>query len=182
MVHRLGGLWQALEWLLRWMRIHVTYSCYIAFPNCTCVHTHTHTSWNCHSDAPNIQYLEEMEWLYGSMHPTGWWRRGGSRKLSGLQLDFCLPPRADIKSFIFEAAACLVVFFFSVAVQQTKPSRVTAQNCSMQNWLVCPIAWFIGCQSRSVFLFSVFAVCARTTDWNKGSVGCSLLHKGYDWP
>lgn len=37
-----------------------------------------------------IQYLEEMEWRYGSMHPTGWWGRGGSRNLPGSQLDFCL--------------------------------------------------------------------------------------------
>lgn len=143
------------------------HSCYIAFRNCA--RTHTRARYDFHSDVP-MHTTPRRDGMALWQPPTGGLEAGSSQ---GYGLISVYLPRVDIKSFIFQAAACFVVFFFPVAVQQTKPSWVTAQDCSMQSWLVCPIAWFIACQSRSVFLFSVFAVCARTTDWNKCSVGCS---------
>lgn len=144
------------------------HSCYTAFRNCAHAHTRARAptfivTYRC------TQRLEEMGWRYGSHRLVGW--KQEAPRVTAWFLS--TSPGLILSHSFFKLQRVLLFSFFPVAVQQTKPSWVTAQDCSMQSWLVCPIAWFIGCQSRSAFLFSVFAVCARTTDWNKCSVGCS---------
>lgn len=165
MVHRLEVCGRQREHQLS--DIHVKYSCYFAYwndddalmrktPGADGMELWRHTS----------DLLVRKRWKKAARRFTAW---------------FLSTSPGRILSHSYLKLQHVLVFSF-VCCRATDKAIMGCCAGLLHAKLVCSIVRFIRCHCRSTFLFPVFAVCTKLLVWNKCSVGCSLLHKGYDRP